>query len=119
MRLRVRRQAACGCGLRLLLYSSRCAGRMTLTSLSERPRGRRSLQLRPSASSTEGTRCSRTSPTRSPLDLWLALVRGAARGHAAARVLRLARAARDKLAGEGGEERVYVERIDRFLAAKP
>lgn len=32
---------------------------------------------------------------------------------------RLARAARDKLAGEGGEERVYVERIDRFLAAKP
>jgi tetratricopeptide (TPR) repeat protein/predicted Ser/Thr protein kinase len=52
---------------------------------------------------------------RAHLDFCLArALRGAKREPD--RAVRLAQAARDKLAGEGEQERAYVERIDRFLA---
>lgn len=55
---------------------------------------------------------------RAHLDFCLArALRGAKRDPE--RALRLARAARDKLAGEGDQERAYVERIDRFLSQGP
>ncbi|HKA88633.1 MAG TPA: serine/threonine-protein kinase [Haliangiales bacterium] len=54
---------------------------------------------------------------RAHLDFCLARALRAARRDPD-RALRLARAARDKLAGEGVQERGYVERIDRFLAEK-